>query len=171
MQVLNIFHVLVAIAMVALVLVQRGAGATAGAAFGSGASGTVFGSRGAGNFLTRSTWILATLFCAISLTMAVVVSRTSTAPDTDLGVISSAPAAATPTEEIPSVDVVPSSGPVPQSDVPQVETSAASEGDAASADVPAFNGPAEGSSESAEGESAAGEAGMAGSEDPDADGS
>ena len=58
MQVLNIFHVLIAIAMVAFILVQRGPGATAGAAFGSGASGTVFGSRGAGSFLSRTTWIL-----------------------------------------------------------------------------------------------------------------
>ena len=46
MQILNIFHVLIAIAMIAFILIQKGAGATAGAAFGSGASGTVFGSRG-----------------------------------------------------------------------------------------------------------------------------
>src|SRR5210317_2320673 len=87
MQVLNIFHVLIAIAMIAFILIQKGAGATAGAAFGSGASGTVFGSRGAGNFLSRSTWVLATLFCLISLTMAVIASRMSTAPETDLGVV------------------------------------------------------------------------------------
>ncbi|NOR20900.1 MAG: preprotein translocase subunit SecG [Xanthomonadales bacterium] len=94
MQILNIFHVLVAIAMIAFILIQKGAGATAGAAFGSGASGTVFGSRGAGNFLSRSTWVLATLFCLISLTMAVMASRASLAPETDLGVIAntSAPA-------------------------------------------------------------------------------
>ena len=91
MQALNIFYVLIAIAMVALILVQKGAGATAGAAFGSGASGTVFGARGAGNFLTRATWVLGTLFCAISLLMAVVVSRMSNAPETDLGVLSRSP--------------------------------------------------------------------------------
>ncbi len=95
MQALNIFHVLVAIAMVAFILVQRGPGATAGAAFGSGASGTVFGARGAGSFLSRSTWVLATLFCLISLVMAVVVSRELSQPDTDLGVIG----AAVPVEE------------------------------------------------------------------------
>jgi preprotein translocase subunit SecG len=89
MQVLNIFHVLVAIALIAFVLVQRGQGATAGAAFGSGASGTVFGARGAGNFLSRSTWVLAALFCTISLTMAVMISRTSTTPEQNLGVIGS----------------------------------------------------------------------------------
>lgn len=98
MQALNIFYVLIAIAMVALILVQKGAGATAGAAFGSGASGTVFGARGAGNFLTRTTWVLATLFCTISLLMAVLVSRMSNAPETDLGVLGTAPAVTTSVE-------------------------------------------------------------------------
>jgi preprotein translocase subunit SecG len=95
MQVLNIFHVLITIAMIAFILIQKGAGATAGAAFGSGASGTVFGSRGAGNFLSRTTWVLAALFCLISLTMAVLASRASLAPETDLGVV----ATTTVTEE------------------------------------------------------------------------
>ena len=90
---LNILHVLIAIAVIGFVLVQRGAGATAGAAFGSGASGTVFGARGAGTFLSKTTWILGAAFCAISLTMAVIVSRTDTAPTADLGVVSSVPAA------------------------------------------------------------------------------
>jgi preprotein translocase subunit SecG len=90
MQALNIFHVLIAITLVAFVLIQKGQGATAGAAFGSGASGTVFGSRGAGNFLTRSTWVLATLFCTISLTMAVMISRMAATPESDLGVVGSA---------------------------------------------------------------------------------
>jgi len=92
MQVLNIFHVLITIAMIAFILIQKGAGATAGAAFGSGASGTVFGSRGAGNFLSRTTWVLATLFCLISLTMAVLASRASLTPETDLGVVATTPA-------------------------------------------------------------------------------
>ena len=87
MQVLNIFHVLIAIALVAFILIQKGQGATAGAAFGSGASGTVFGARGASNFLSRTTWVLAALFCTISLVMAVMVSRTSSLPENDLGVV------------------------------------------------------------------------------------
>jgi len=89
MQVLNIFHVLIAIALVAFILIQKGQGATAGAAFGSGASGTVFGARGAGNFLSKTTWVLAALFCTISLVMAVMVSRTSALPENDLGVLGS----------------------------------------------------------------------------------
>ena len=99
MQVLNIFHVLIAIAMVVFILVQRGPGATAGAAFGSGASGTVFGARGAGSFLSRTTWILAGLFCLISLSMAVIVSRGIDAPETDLGVVASPTAVDQPAEE------------------------------------------------------------------------
>jgi preprotein translocase subunit SecG len=100
MQILNIFHVLVAIAMVVFVLIQRGPGATAGAAFGSGASGTVFGARGAGSFLSRTTWILAGLFCLISLSMAVVVSRGVATPETDLGVVGAPPADEQPMEDI-----------------------------------------------------------------------
>ena len=69
---LIVFHVLTAAGLIAIVLVQRGPGATMGAAFGSGASGTVFGSRGAGNFLTRTTSWLAVAFFGISLTLAVI---------------------------------------------------------------------------------------------------
>ena len=60
--VLNIFYVLIAIAMIALILMQRGAGAQAGSGFGGGASSTVFGSRGASNFLSKSTKWLAVAF-------------------------------------------------------------------------------------------------------------
>ncbi|HEY5775937.1 MAG TPA: preprotein translocase subunit SecG [Xanthomonadales bacterium] len=121
MQVLNIFHVLIAIAMVAFILIQKGAGATAGAAFGSGASGTVFGARGAGNFLSRSTWVLATLFCLISLTMAVMASRLGTEPETDLGVVATAPVAEeAASQAAPDLPVeLKSADP---SDVPSMET-------------------------------------------------
>ena len=102
MQVLNIFHVLVTITMIAFILIQKGAGATAGAAFGSGASGTVFGARGAGNFLTRSTWVLAAAFCLISLTMAVMASRMSMEPETDLGVVGTTPVIEETIEQTPS---------------------------------------------------------------------
>ena len=116
MQVLNIFHVLIAIAMIAFILIQKGAGATAGAAFGSGASGTVFGSRGAGNFLSRSTWVLAALFCLISLTMAVMASRMSQAPETVLGVVATTPAVEEVSEQtatdLPATDIPVTDGPL-----------------------------------------------------------
>ena len=63
-------HVLVSLGICALVLLQRGKGADAGAAFGSGASGTVFGARGSANFLSRATAVLATLFFVNSLALA-----------------------------------------------------------------------------------------------------
>ena len=63
-------HVLLAVGLVALILMQQGKGADMGAAFGAGASGTVFGSRGAGNFLSRTTAVLATLFFLTSLGLA-----------------------------------------------------------------------------------------------------
>jgi preprotein translocase subunit SecG len=131
MQVLNIFHVLVAIAMVALILVQRGPGATAGAAFGSGASGTVFGSRGAGSFLSRATWVLAAAFCVISLSMAVVVARNLAAPEVDLGVVSAQPAAdGVSPEDSPMID---DSG----TDLPSLDTGPATGGEGAEAgDLP-----------------------------------
>ncbi|MBU1190490.1 MAG: preprotein translocase subunit SecG [Gammaproteobacteria bacterium] len=67
---LLIVQVAVAIALIVLILLQHGKGADAGAAFGSGASATVFGSRGAGSFLSRTTGILATLFFANSLLLS-----------------------------------------------------------------------------------------------------
>lgn len=69
-NVILIIDVVIAVALVGLVLLQQGKGADVGAAFGSGASSTVFGSRGSGSFLTRTTGILATLFFAASLSLA-----------------------------------------------------------------------------------------------------
>ena len=77
-----IAHTLIALGIIALVLLQRGKGADAGAAFGAGASGTVFGSRGSGSFFSRATAILATAFFATSLTLAYLSSqRVSTDED------------------------------------------------------------------------------------------
>ena len=67
---LVILQVLVAIALVTLVLLQHGKGADAGAAFGSGASATVFGARGSASFLTRATAVLATVFFLNSLALS-----------------------------------------------------------------------------------------------------
>jgi preprotein translocase subunit SecG len=67
--------VLLAIAIIALVLLQQGKGANAGAAFGSGASATVFGARGSSSFLTRATGVLAAAFFINSLTLAYLASN------------------------------------------------------------------------------------------------
>ena len=72
--ILTVVHILAAMGIIGLVLIQHGKGADAGAAFGAGASGgasgTVFGAQGSGNFLSRSTAILATVFFLTSLSLA-----------------------------------------------------------------------------------------------------
>lgn len=140
MQILNILQVLVAIALVGFVLIQKGQGATAGASFGAGASATVFGARGAGTFLTRATWVLAALFCAISLTMAVVVSRAVGVPDTDLGVVEQNAVTEETADDgadmAPGAELSVSADEQSGSDLPAFD----SEGDGAS-DVPEFEVP------------------------------
>ncbi|MEF3194217.1 MAG: preprotein translocase subunit SecG [Halothiobacillaceae bacterium] len=95
------FHVLVGILLIALVLMQHGKGADAGAAFGSGASSTVFGARGAATFLSRTTAWLVAIFFVTSLLLAYIVTS---APQRG-SVVSSeapAPAVAAPEEGKPS---------------------------------------------------------------------
>jgi preprotein translocase subunit SecG len=70
LTIITVIHVLLAAALIGLVLFQRGKGAEAGAAFGAGASGTVFGARGSASFLTRTTGVLATFFFVTSLSLA-----------------------------------------------------------------------------------------------------
>ena len=65
-----VIHLLMALGLIVLVLMQQGKGAEAGASFGSGASGTVFGSQGSATFLSRFTAILAAVFFATSLGLA-----------------------------------------------------------------------------------------------------
>ena len=68
-EALLVIFLIVAIALVALIMLQQGKGADMGASFGAGASGTLFGSSGSANFMTRTTAILATLFFIISLVL------------------------------------------------------------------------------------------------------
>lgn len=70
LTVLTVVHVLLTISLIGLVLIQRGKGADMGAAFGGGASNTMFGSQGAASFLTRTTGVVATLFFVTSLSLA-----------------------------------------------------------------------------------------------------
>ncbi|MBN8212058.1 MAG: preprotein translocase subunit SecG [Xanthomonadales bacterium] len=89
--ILNVLYVLVAIAMIALILMQRGAGAQAGSGFGAGASATVFGSRGASNFLSKSTKWLSIVFFSVALFMAWNATHSAkpkAASEQDLGVMS-----------------------------------------------------------------------------------
>ncbi|ANI30751.1 preprotein translocase subunit SecG [Yersinia entomophaga] len=66
-EALLVIFLLISIGLVALIMLQQGKGADMGASFGAGASATLFGSNGSGNFMTRMTAVLATLFFVISL--------------------------------------------------------------------------------------------------------
>lgn len=79
--ILLVAQVLIAVGLIGLILIQHGKGADAGAAFGSGASSTVFGSQGSSSFLTRATAILAFLFLANSLTLAFIASKRMSAQE------------------------------------------------------------------------------------------
>lgn len=70
-----VIHILAAISVIGLVLVQHGKGADMGAAFGSGASGSLFGATGSANFLSRSTAVLAAVFFVTSLSLAYIASH------------------------------------------------------------------------------------------------
>ena len=77
-SILLVVQVLLSISLIVLILMQHGKGADAGAAFGSGASATVFGARGSGNFLTRATTIIAVLFFVVCLALAFLSSNRAT---------------------------------------------------------------------------------------------
>ncbi len=115
---LLVVQVLLAVGVIVLVLLQHGKGADAGAAFGSGASATVFGSRGAGSFLSRTTAILATLFFANSLLLSTpLVIGDSKGPASVIERVQPAPAPReTPADEAPAAP----------SDVPDVPPAPAS---------------------------------------------
>ena len=95
-----VIHVFLAVAIIGLVLLQRGKGADAGAGFGAGASGTVFGARGSATALSKATAVLATLFFVTSLALAFLGGRQRTeAPKSLLeraGTTQQAPAAEVP---------------------------------------------------------------------------
>jgi len=111
--ILVVIQVLVAISLVALVLLQHGKGADAGAAFGSGASGTVFGARGSANFLSTATAWLAAAFFGISLALAYFVNARSESASLVDGLAAPAPIVAPaatpaiPAEATPAPAVVP----------------------------------------------------------------
>src|SRR5271155_4889666 len=81
-NVLMILQYFCSAGIIALVLVQRGKGAEAGAGFGAGASGTVFGARGAGTALSRATAVLVAVFMVNSLALAYMGTKKAEAPKT-----------------------------------------------------------------------------------------
>lgn len=88
LNVLVIVHVVVALSIIGLVLLQHGKGADMGSGFGGGASSSLFGATGSANFLSRATAVLATLFFALSLGLAYFATQPQTEPG---GVMDRAP--------------------------------------------------------------------------------
>ena len=117
-QLILIIHVIVAIAILALIMLQQGKGAEAGASFGGGASQTVLGVAGGGNLLTRWTSILAAVFFATSLTLGYFAKQKSES----LGQVEIM---------VPAVEAV--SAPVVNEEIPAVEATAT---EAPAEDVP-----------------------------------
>ncbi|MCU7947056.1 MAG: preprotein translocase subunit SecG [Candidatus Thiodiazotropha sp. (ex Cardiolucina cf. quadrata)] len=102
--ILTVFNLFLAIGLVGLILIQHGKGADMGAAFGSGASGTVFGAKGSGSFLTRATAALATLFFVTSMVMAYFATQ-GTEPAGVMEAFEQSPAVQV--EEAPQSDIPP----------------------------------------------------------------
>jgi preprotein translocase subunit SecG len=123
--VLIVLHVFVCVFLIAVVLLQRGRGAEIGAVFGGGASSTVFGSRGAGNFLTKLTTVAAVLFMVTSLGLSYLWSHQTTER-----LFTDPEAAATPAAEKPLFEEL---GKTPGAE----GATPAAEGAAAAAEAPA----------------------------------
>ncbi|QVL48778.1 MAG: preprotein translocase subunit SecG [Thiocapsa sp.] len=105
--ILTVMQVFLSLSLIGLILIQHGKGADAGAAFGSGASATVFGSRGSGSFLTRMTGIMATIFFLTSMALAYYATKGSE-PVTIMDRVDERtfivpPPAAVPTSDIPAI--------------------------------------------------------------------
>jgi preprotein translocase subunit SecG len=125
--ILTIVQVFSAFAIVGLVLLQRGKGADAGAGFGAGASGTVFGARGASTALSRATAIFAAVFMINSLALAYMGTKVAEAPKTILdqagdSAPKKAPAGAVTIAPAPAVTPAPTGTAPPQSPAPAAPT-------------------------------------------------
>jgi preprotein translocase subunit SecG len=118
MTIFLMVQVLLAVALIALILIQRGRGADAGAAFGSGASTTVFGARGSASFLTRTTSILAILFFTNCFVLSYLAGRMVTTPKSIMENTGTATVAPEKSEELPPIDKAgqTGNGPVEKSD-------------------------------------------------------
>jgi preprotein translocase subunit SecG len=113
-------HVLLALMIIGLVLLQRGKGAEAGAGFGSGASGTVFGARGTSTLFSKLTAVFAGLFFVTSLTLAYLGSHATAEPTSVLERAAQQAAATAPAKAPPAQTPAPppASTPAPQPATP-----------------------------------------------------
>lgn len=119
-----VLHFIAAVVIIGLVLIQQGKGAAMGASFGSGASSTVFGSEGSGNFFTKSTWTIATLFFVTSFGLAVIAKHNAK-------VAVDGPVIEQITPANPSIEV-----PITSDSVPAVQADAPAAAPVSAMDVP-----------------------------------
>ncbi|HEY6130882.1 MAG TPA: preprotein translocase subunit SecG [Halioglobus sp.] len=120
-QIILVAHLLIALAIIGLIMLQQGKGADMGASFGAGASQTLFGSSGSGNVLTKATAWLVVLFFASSFSLALLINKRSVVADELDLVIPAAIEKKTVTEEeeLPILDDAPPAATVPaESDLP-----------------------------------------------------
>ena len=120
-----VVHLLVAVALCGLVLLQHGKGADMGAAFGSGSSGSVFGAAGSANFLSRTTAVLAVVFFLSSLGLTYLAATRAAPKDLmQQGVMQQMPASGSPPAK-PSDIPQPTTSPAPMKDAPGAPASKA----------------------------------------------
>lgn len=123
-QIIIIIHIFLGIGIVGLVLMQQGKGADAGATFGGGASGSVFGAQGSASFLSRTTAIFATLFFITSLGLAVLSGYQGKKTDV---ILDSTPAAEPAKSDVPLTQGMPADGSLPIQDLTLPEAPAIKE--------------------------------------------
>ena len=116
-----VVHVLAALGVIGLVLLQHGKGADMGAAFGSGASGSLFGASGSANFLSRTTAILATVFFVTSLSLAYLMASKPKTTGSVMERAVESPALPAPAGSAPAgaAGTAPSSGDSKAKDIPK----------------------------------------------------
>jgi preprotein translocase subunit SecG len=125
-----VVHVIAALAIIGVVLLQHGKGADMGAAFGTGSAGGVFGSSGSANFLSRTTAILATIFFLTSIGLTIVSSKGGESKGVMAQPVDSAPSPSSLPAQIPTPPA-----PTPASSVP-VPAPAAAGGESKGGDAP-----------------------------------
>jgi preprotein translocase subunit SecG len=112
---LVVAQILSALGVIGLVLLQHGKGADVGAAFGSGASGSLFGATGSANFLSRTTAVLATVFFVATLALTLIGTNKSSVSAGVMGSVAPvAPAASAPAASAPAAPAAASAPAVPK---------------------------------------------------------
>ncbi|MFC5474325.1 preprotein translocase subunit SecG [Paraherbaspirillum soli] len=122
-NIIMIVQVLAALAIIGLVLLQHGKGADMGAAFGSGASGSLFGATGSSNFLSKSTGLAAAIFFIATLTLVYLGNHRTVSSG---GVMENLPPASTPAAAIPATQSAPATPAAPSAATPAASANSAS---------------------------------------------